>query len=383
MINFNKIIILSKQIAASLLKDEKVESLESSDLFTSEEKEDILKRLTNKSEIESRLQLKNKIDKKADWQVLKSKLNMPKKTYYWQYAAAATIALILGLTFVFNSIDTDNEETIVADTKIEIGTDKAVLTLSDGSTVFLDSTNVYHNQGISGSGKEITYDVVEANNQKLEFNFLTVPRGGQYKIKLSDGTGVWLNSDSQIKYPVNFIKGQSREVELVYGEAYFEVTKSTKHNGDAFTVKTNEQSLTVLGTSFNVKAYKDETEILTTLVEGSVSVTNDINQNILQPGEQSRLSQSKNDFEISTVDVAEVISWRKGAFSFTNKPLKDIMKVLSRWYDVDFVFVNEDMESIAFTGVLNKQQSIEYILKIIKNTNNMNYRIENKRIIIE
>ncbi|QDO95520.1 DUF4974 domain-containing protein [Formosa sediminum] len=383
MIKFSEFLKLSKQIAASLLKDEKAKAFESSNLFSSKDKEDILNRLTDKTKIESRLQLKSKIDRKADWQTLKEKLNVPKKTYYWQYAAAASIVLILGLTFVFGTKETKSTTIEIANTPIKVGTDKAVLTLSDGSTVMLDSTNLYQKQGIKGTGKEIIYNVVGNKNVTLEYNILTIPRGGQFKIKLSDNTEVWLNSESQLKYPVNFIKGQPREVELIYGEAYFEVSKSTMHNGDAFTLKTSEQSLTVLGTSFNVKAYKDETEILTTLIEGSIAVTNNINQNILQPGEQSRLSQVKHDFEISTVDVFDVISWRNGAFSFTNKPLKDIMKVLSRWYDIDVLFVNQDMENVAFTGVLNKKQSIDYILEIIKNTNNMNYRIEDNKIIIE
>ncbi|MBF8150745.1 FecR family protein [Winogradskyella sp. F6397] len=383
MINFNKIIILSKQIAASLLKDEKAESLESSDLFSQEEKDNILKRLTDKSEIASRFQLKNKIDKKEDWQSLKSKLHLPKKTYYWQYATAASIALIMALTFVYHKIDTQKVDPVLVDTKIEIGTDKAILTLSDGSTVLLDSTNVYQNKSVNGNGNKITYGSAESNNQELEFNYLTVPRGGQYHVELSDGTEVWLNSESQLKYPVNFIEGNPREVELVYGEAYLEVSKSTKHNGDTFTLKTKEQNLTVLGTIFNVNAVKNETEIITTLVEGSILLSNDLNTSILVPSQQARLSQDKSDFEISTVEVEEFISWRNGVFSFTNKSLKDIMKVLSRWYDVDILIVNEEMENVGFTGVLNKQQSIENILEIIKSTNNMNYKIENKHITIE
>ncbi|KAB1067730.1 FecR family protein [Tamlana haliotis] len=383
MINFNKIILLSKQIAASLLKDEKVESLEPLDLFSQEEKDNILKRLTDNTEIESRLQSKIEIDKKKDWESLKSKLHVPKKTYYWQYATAASIALIVALTFLLNNNDDDYTEPVLVDTKIEIGTDKAVLTLADGTTVLLDSTNVYQGKNVKGNGKEVIYEIAEQNIDELEFNYLTVPRGGQYHVKLSDGTEVWLNSESQLKYPVSFIRGNPREVELVYGEAYFEVSKSSKHNGDAFTLKTNAQSLTVLGTIFNVKAYKDETEIITTLVEGSVSVSNTINEVILKPKQQSKLTQANNDFEIATVEVEDYISWHRGVFSFANKPLKDIMKVLSRWYDVGILIANEDMENIAFTGVLNKQQSIENILEIIKSTNNMNYKIENEYIIIE
>jgi ferric-dicitrate binding protein FerR (iron transport regulator) len=182
---------------------------------------------------------------------------------------------------------------------------------------------------------------------------------------------------------VSFIAGKPREIELVYGEAYLEVSKSYKHNGDSFILKTNEQNITVLGTVFNVKAYKDETDILTTLVEGSISVNNGISKNVLKPGQQSKLSQTKNDFKIYNVDVEEHISWRKGEFSFTNKPLKEIMKVLSRWYNVEIVIKNTKIGSVGFTGVISKNQSIEYILDIIKNTNNMTYKIYDKKIVIE
>ncbi|CDF79566.1 anti-sigma factor [Formosa agariphila KMM 3901] len=374
---------MSKQIVTSLLKDEKPSALESSDLFSQEEKAEVVKRLTDKSEIESRLALKNKIDSKADWQTLKSKLNIPKKTYYWQYATAASVALIVTLTFLFNKNNTLHNEPVIVDTKIEIGSCKAVLTLSDGSVVALDSTNTYNNKCVKGNGSEIIYGVSETENQNLEFNYLTVPRGGQYHVELSDGTDVWLNSDSQLKYPVNFIKGHPREVELVYGEAYLEVSKSTENHGTAFILKTKQQDITVLGTIFNVKAYIDEADIVTTLVEGSVAVSNSINKNILKPSEQSKLSQDKDDFEISTVEVDEFISWHKGKFSFTNKSLAEIMKVLSRWYDVDILIVNEDLENIGFTGVISKKQPIENILGIIQNTNNMKYTIENKHITIE
>jgi ferric-dicitrate binding protein FerR (iron transport regulator) len=305
------------------------------------------------------------------------------KKAIFKYTVAASIALIISLTFVYDKMNTLDNGSVLAGTKIETGTDKAVLTLSDGSKVLLDSTNVYQDKIVKGNGKEIIYEIAENNNQELEYNYLTVPRGGQYHVKLSDGTEVWLNSESQLKYPVNFIKGNPREIELVYGEAYLEVSKSTKHYGDAFVLKTNEQDITVLGTIFNVKAYRDETEIVTTLVEGSVLVSNTINKNILQPKQQAILYEVKNDFEISTVEVEEFISWRNGEFSFTNKSLKEIMKVLSRWYDVDILIKNEEMEDVGFTGVISKKQSLEYILEIIQNTNNMNYIIDNKYIIIE
>ncbi|MEP3837699.1 MAG: FecR family protein [Algibacter sp.] len=305
------------------------------------------------------------------------------KKAIFKYAAAACLVglVVFGLAY---ELQQNNEQQTVAKTSvIEIGTNKATLTLEDGSNVALKKDTNYETAKLKSDGKSLVYNKSKEVEEKLVYNYLTIPRGGQFFVELSDGSKVWLNSDSKLKYPVNFIKGNPREIELVYGEAYLEVSKSEKHNGDAFILKSNEQSIKVLGTMFNVKAYKDDTEILTTLVEGSVCVSNNINKNILKPGEQSRLSQSKNDFEISLVDVNEIISWREGEFSFTNRSLNDIMKVLSRWYDIDIIIANEDLKKIGFTGVLSKQQHIENILEIIKNTNNLNYKIDENKIIIK
>lgn len=305
------------------------------------------------------------------------------KKSIFKYAAAVSLIAFIAFGTKYKLQYNKNAGTVATNTTIQIGSDKAALTLEDGSNIVLDKETTYESAKLKSNGKSLVYHKSKNLNKELIYNYLTIPRGGQFFVELSDGTKVWLNSDSKLKYPVSFIKGNPREIELVYGEAYFEVSKSTKHNGDAFVLKTNEQSIKVLGTMFNVKAYRDENEIITTLVEGSVSVSNHINKNILKPGQQSKLSQAKNDFEISTVEIEEFISWRKGEFSFTNKSLNEIMKVLSRWYDVDIFIKNEEMKDIGFTGVISKKQSLEYILEIIQKTNNMNYKIENKYIIIE
>ncbi|GAL82696.1 putative anti-sigma factor [Algibacter lectus] len=301
-----------------------------------------------------------------------------------KYAVAASLVAFVAIGSIYKSQSRVEVYAMSTSNIIQIGSDKATLTLEDGSNVFLEKESMYESAKLKSNGESLVYNKSETSEEELVYNYLTIPRGGQFYVELSDGTKVWLNSDSKLKYPVNFIKGKPREIELVYGgEAYFDVSKSTNHGGDAFHLKTNEQSIKVLGTMFNVKAYRDETEIITTLVEGSVCVSNNINKSILEPKQQSKLSQAKNEFEISTVEVEDFISWRIGEFSFTNKSLEDIMKVLSRWYDVDVTIANEDMKSIGFTGVISKQQSIEYILEIIKNTNNMNYKIDNKHITIE
>ena len=270
--------------------------------------------------------------------------------------------------------------------EIQHGTDKAVLTLEDGTQIPLEKGNNVQTKNATSNGEGIVYENDkndENENFELVFNNLTVPRGGQFFINLSDGTKVWLNSESKLKYPVNFIKGQTREVELVYGEAYFEVSPSTNHNGAQFKVLNAVQKVEVIGTEFNIKAYKDETNVYTTLVEGKVAIDYDGKRKNLTPGLQSNVDEISKTISIGKVDVKSVVSWKNGIFSFIDMPLKDIMKVISRWYDVEVIFENKKLESVEFIGVLEKNQSIDEVLSIIKSTSLNNYVIDNKTIILK
>ena len=178
------------------------------------------------------------------------------------------------------------------------------------------------------------------------------------------------------------MRGETREVELVYGEAYFDVSPSTNHKGAKFKVLNNTQEIEVLGTEFNIKAYKDEVNIYTTLVEGKVAINTPNLKQLLIPNQQSILDTQNNTLSVITVDVLEAISWKEGVFSFINKPLKDIMKVLSRWYDVDIIFDNKELESAEFIGTLNKNQSIDEVLSIMKSFSLNNYEIKGDTIIL-
>jgi len=300
------------------------------------------------------------------------------------YTAAASILLMVALTIFLNkeSDATYVKPTIVND-EIPIGTDKATLTLGDGSKIALKKGKEYIIDGITSNGVELVYDS-ETKSTVTTYNTLTVPKGGQFHVILSDSTEVWLNSDTQIKYPVVFAEGKTRQVELIYGEAYFDVSPSTKHNGAIFKVLAKEQEVEVLGTEFNLKAYSNENSIYTTLVEGQVAVDFGFVKKTLVPNQQSIINIDNKNVDIVSVDVYNETSWKEGIFSFKGKALKDIMKVLSRWYDTEVVFFNQNIEEIKFNGVLSKNQNIEDILITIKNTNFINaYEIHKNTITLK
>ncbi len=332
----------------------------------------------------------NHIDIEKGWLSIQKNINIAentKKNNYWKYAvAAASIVVLISLNFIFNKEDIQVSDPVIVDNDelILIGTDKATLTLEDGSSIVLEKGETYVTGNLNSNGEKLTYNKNNNSKQEIVYNYLTIPRGGQYAIKLSDGTEVWLNSESQLKYPVNFIAGKTREVELVYGEAYFDVTSSFENNGSKFIVLNKNQEVEVLGTEFNIKAYKDESTIYTTLVEGRVTVSNSVSKQSLTPNQQSKISLGSNQITVNTVDVYGETSWKTGVFSFKSKTLKDIMVVLSRWYDVEVIFEDKKLEDVKFNGVISKNEKIEEILDLIKKTNFITaYGITNKKITIK
>ncbi|MEP5339020.1 MAG: FecR domain-containing protein [Algibacter sp.] len=311
---------------------------------------------------------------------------LKKQPIYRYVAAAVVVGLMVSAFFFENSFFNSSVEsipTIVNRSTIVPGTDKATLTLGDGTIVALEKGNNYQIKNANSNGEKIIYEANNKKTKEIVYNHLTIPRGGQFHLVLEDGTEVWLNSESQLKYPVSFTDDATREVELVYGEAYFEVSPSTNHKGAKFKLLNKSQEIEVLGTAFNVKAYKDETNIYTTLVEGKVAVSNAVSKQNLIPNQQLNLDLKNNSITVYKVDVSSEISWIKGVFSFKGKSLKDIMKVISRWYDVDIIFENKDLESIKFKGSLDKNQSIEEILTIMKSNTINNYEIVDKTIILK
>ena len=333
---------------------------------------------------------------KYDLQMAKSKIHKRirliekrnKLERYKKIAFAASIILLVGISlfnqFYFN-------ETIIIRDPIVIGTDKAVLTLENGDQVILEKGQKFQNKTVNSDAKELSYSIKNRSssnfkNEKIASDFLTIPRGGQFSLNLEDGTKVLLNSDSKIKYPVKFIKGKKRQVELLYGEAFFDVSSSQNNNGSEFIVSTKTQKINVLGTKFNIKAYSEDDIITTTLVEGKVKVENGENQILLFPNQQSKVDSNPTVINVSDVDVSQQISWINGLFSFNDTSLEDIMHTLSRWYDLEFIFKSANQKGFIFSGILERTKSIEDILFIIEKTsssNEINFEINNKTIIID
>ncbi len=302
------------------------------------------------------------------------------------YSAAAVVLGIVTTTYFYKVIFANKsiEESTIVNNTIKTGTDKATLTLEDGSVVTLEKDKIYKKDNVVCNGKELVYNKDNKAKSVLTYNYLTIPRGGQFHLKLSDGTEVWLNSESKLKFPVAFVEGTTREVELIYGEAFFDVSPSTEHKGAKFKVLNKDQEVEVLGTEFNIKAYKDEDKIYTTLVEGKVTVSNSSSKKYLIPNQQLIINLKNGDMTINAIDAYNEVLWTKGIFSFKGKTLKEIMTVMSRWYDVEVVFQNTELEKVRFNGVLSKNDNIKEILTIIKKTNFINeYEIKDKKIIIK
>lgn len=265
------------------------------------------------------------------------------------------------------------------------GTEKAVLILSDGSEHDLTSgeKSIMAADGfeIKNTGTKLEYNGKADLSAEIKYNTLKIPRGGEYFLVLSDSTKVWLNSETTLRFPIQFA-ANIRTVELI-GEAYFEVSKNEKV---PFIVTSGNQQIKVLGTQFNISSYTENDNIYTTLIEGKVEVSTIANPDakiILKPSEQSCFAKNNNQIIKQNVDVSQYIAWKSGRFVFQNEMLEDIMKTLSKWYDVKVVFSNEADKKLRFTGNLERYANFNEILKKIEKTNEVKFAILNNQITIE
>jgi ferric-dicitrate binding protein FerR (iron transport regulator) len=310
----------------------------------------------------------------------------------WQLPVAATLLFLLtGVYFIFFSKSSKQDIDPVSQTKTSLTNDiapggsKALLTLTDGSTIILDSAingtviqqgNIKVDKLKNGllvytiSGKQVS------ENDEAFFNTISTPRGGQYQVTLSDGTKVWLNAASSIRFPVVFT-GKERNV-MITGEAYFEVAKNATM---PFKVKAASTEIEVLGTHFNINAYNDEASVKTTLLEGLVKVSaNNQTHKFLQPGQQSGITKDGKINVIADADTEEAVAWINGRFQYKSADINTILRQISRWYDVDVEYRGN--VNIHFTGQLPRNQNVSGIFEKLKLTGEVNFKIDGKKIIV-
>jgi transmembrane sensor len=267
---------------------------------------------------------------------------------------------------------------------ISPGGNRAVLILANGNMVNLDGTDrgVLSTQGTAqvtklSNGKLIYKETAQTRNKGLvAYNTIATPRGGQYQLTLTDGTKVWLNAASSLKFPTTF-SGSERLVELT-GEAYFEVAKNKSM---PFKVVANGININVLGTHFNVMAYQDESTVQTTLLEGAVKLTKDGAEATLIPGEQGMINTNGQNFTVRNVKVEDVVSWKDGSFNFENENIKTIMRQVSRWYDVDIAYEGT-LAKQNFGGSVSKFKDISFLLKTLELTGTIHFKIDGRRITV-
>jgi len=266
------------------------------------------------------------------------------------------------------------------------GGNHALLTLSNGTTIVLDDAKngKLVDQGnmkvVKLDSGMLAYYNNNKNDQTTVYNTISTPRGGQYQVKLPDGTLVWLNSASSLKFPTTFA-GAKREVELS-GEAYFEVVKNKAMPFKVAIVTPSGDGgeVTVLGTHFNINAYNDETSINTTLLEGSVKFTAGFVEKLLHPGQQSVFNTSSQTVKVQSVDVHQVIAWKDGFFEFDNTDLATIMRQLSRWYDVDISYQTINNKGL-FGGGISRKLNLSEVLHLLE-TNGVQFKIEDRKVIV-
>jgi transmembrane sensor len=306
---------------------------------------------------------------------------------YW-IAVAASVVFAIGFLWMFEQknyqkFDKQAKTTQSGGRQILPGFNKATLTLADGSNIDLNAarSGPLSKQGgalvgKTGNGKLI-YDAnpTDGNKGAVINNILTTPRGGQYQLVLSDGTKVWLNAASSLKFPAVFT-GKERNVELI-GEAYFEVAKNKNM---PFKVSTGKLNIEVLGTHFNVSAYQDDDAIKTTLLEGSVKLTTANNKALLKPGEQATLGQQQH-INIQSINTDEAVAWKNGYFVFNNENIQCIMKKISRWYDVEVVYSGKVDEN-DFGGTVSRFDSVNEVLRSLELTGTVHFKLDGRRITV-
>lgn len=327
---------------------------------------------------------------------------LPSRGFFTATRLAAAILVMIGMagaTWFFLEMRKRTTAKQVAQNnttpgKVIPGGNKAVLTLANGDTILLDNADngLLSRQGntkvIKLNNGALTYQASGSNGAAVSWNTITTPRGGQYRITLPDGTDVWLNAASSLRFPTAFT-GPVREVSLA-GEGYFEVKPSIAGNGRKmpFIVKVagylhrDEMKVRVLGTKFNIMAYNDEAAVSTSLLEGSVAASNGADSVMIKPGQRANLPNGQSRFKLGTADFKEILAWKNGEFRFREAGIKDIMRQLCRWYDVEVAYKG-DASQVKLSGLIPKTEDISVLLDALQATGKVHFDMKGRTITVQ
>ena len=380
-------LLISKSLSGSITKEEQVK------LDSWREESEYNKKLFE--QICSETVMREKLDqyKSANVQdAFDTFIKRKEKLYsrwYWigKLARYAAIFIVPVLAIMFYYSQRENIEMVE---QLQSGTEMAtiqrnlpVLTLSNGREMVLYDQELLleEENGVKISVNEegrVQYDRTDSEGTEMLYNTLTTPSQCDFTFTLADGTRVWMNAKSSLRYPINF-QGKER---IVYaeGEIYLEVARDEKH---PFFVMLNGMKVEVLGTSFNVNSYADEDYAEVTLVEGHVAAYVDDKSYDLLPSRQLHWNKENESVDIKTVNVNDYIAWKKGQYVFKGRPLEKVAKVLERWYDVEIIFENEKSKETVYTGVINKEENFDAFVLRLRETSSLSCRMEGNKLYVK
>ena len=350
--------------------------------------EELFQRMLSSEHVEKSISrfVKTEEEEERGWRQLRQKARSGRsvrKIKWFPYAAAIVLILSVGGVFYFSGDKEQTEILPIAKNEVQVPGSRAVLILPDGRKVDLENEVLRSDLAQSDSlllvsARSLKYRDIDSPDTTEIFHTLEIPRGGEYLLTLSDGTMIYLNSESTLSFPVKF-QGKERKVYLT-GEAYFKVAKNTEH---PFVVTARELEVLVTGTTFGVRAYKDEKDIQTTLESGQVTVRVEGKSVKLVPNKQVLFNKSTMGLEVRDVDVDLYLAWADGRLVYDNCPLEKILTDLGRWYNIDVFYSRDELRSYQFSLNMKKHEEFTQVLELIGKTGEVQFEIKDNTVIVK
>ena len=350
--------------------------------------EELFQRMLSSEHVEKSISrfVKTEEEEERGWRQLQQKARSGRsvrKIKWFPYAAAIVLILSVGGVFYFSGDKEQTEILPIAKNEVQVPGSRAVLILPDGRKVDLENEVLRSDLAQSDSlllvsARSLKYRDIDSPDATEIFHTLEIPRGGEYLLTLSDGTMIYLNSESTLSFPVKF-QGKERKVYLT-GEAYFKVAKNTEH---PFVVTAGELEVLVTGTTFGVRAYKDEKDIQTTLESGQVTVRVEGKSVKLVPNKQVLFNKSTMGLEVRDVDVDLYLAWADGRLVYDNCPLEKILTDLGRWYNIDVFYSRDELRSYQFSLNMKKHEEFTQVLELIGKTGEVQFEIKDNTVIVK